>query len=109
MPLETPVLNYRSPETGPLAGRPRRLLSHCRTAAFLCLVTIAFDLKIVALRGEVRQIPALEWALPVYGALAALLSIVIGRLLPSDKVWLGCCTVVYLLTLAWAMLPRLNY
>jgi hypothetical protein len=110
MPPETAVLDYRSPQTQSVAGRPRRLLSHCRTAAFLCLVTIAFDWKVMDIRGDLQQIPELEWVLPIYGVTAAVLAVAVGRLARADRVWLWLCGAIYLLTLAWAVLvPRLNH
>jgi hypothetical protein len=91
--------------------RPVRLLSHARTAAMLCITAIMFHL-LMGFRGT-RNVVWVELGLVLYGVIAAALSCDLtcnfARLARSDKVWLCCCGMVYLLTLAWTVLaPSLN-
>jgi hypothetical protein len=73
----------------------------------MCLVAIVFHL-VIGFRGP-QHVTSVELGLAVYGAIAAVLALRAGGLMPSDKAWLWCCALVYLMTLAWVMLvPSLN-
>lgn len=73
----------------------------------LCIIAIVLHITF-GFRGT-RDVVWVELGLVVYGVVAAGVSVGVGGLSRSDKVWLWCRGAVYFLTFAWAILvPSLN-
>jgi hypothetical protein len=103
-----PVLDYRSPGTSD-AVRPPWLMSHCRTAAFLCLLAVATDWKLIEIRQDTGSVPCIAWILAIYGFTAAIVNIAHGVRRWSDKLWLVLCCTIYVLTTLWGFRPIVNH
>ena len=103
-------VDYRS---GPLAApdpprvRPRRWLSHMRTAGFLCLAALFVDGQRAYDAAEARSVMRIEVLLALYGMTCAIVSLVRGALSTGDRVAVAVCVLLFAFTACvGAVMPR---